>query len=144
VFSWLQGTVCSKMKYKAGYKYQLVEHYERFTDVRPWRMVLTDYLLLDKQGRLSIKCGYAWDGPSGPTFDTPDFMEGSLIHDALYQLIRMGLLPRSVRKEADQELRDICLENGMSRFRAWCVYVAVRLFGAFAASPKSVKRVYGV
>ena len=28
--------------------------------------------------------GYAWDGPSGPTIDTPDAMPASLVHDGLY------------------------------------------------------------
>ena len=75
-----------------------------------------------------IHKGYAWDGPSGPTFDTPNFMLGSLVHDVFYQAMREGLLPASFRKTADLELRRICIEQGMSKFRAWYVYNAVRIF----------------
>ena len=43
---------------------------------------------LNTKGHLIIKRSYAWDGPSGPTIDTKNFMRGSLVHDALYQLMR--------------------------------------------------------
>ena len=86
-------------------------------------------------GMLLISEGYAWDGPSGPTIDTETFMRGSLIHDALYQLLRKGLLPQSSRKKADQILRDVCIEDGMSKIRAWWVYQGVRLGGASSAKP---------
>ncbi len=35
-------------------------------------------------GVLTIRSGYAWDGPGGPAMDTPAAMYGSLSHDALY------------------------------------------------------------
>lgn len=79
---------------------------------------------------LKISNMYAWDGPSGPTIDTESFMRGSLVHDALYQLIREGYLDKKVwRPYADKLLRKICLEDGMSKFRAWYVYHSVRWFG---------------
>lgn len=93
--------------------------------------VNTKYIEL-RNGILLIKQGYAWDGPSGPTWDTPNFMRGSLIHDALYQLMRDGHISRKHRKYADRILREVCLEDGMSRFRARYVYYAVRAFGWMA------------
>ena len=62
--------------------------------------------------------GYGRDGPSGPTLDTRDFIRGSLVHDALYQLMREGLLDHSIHRE-----------DGMTALRAWWVYQGVRLFG---------------
>lgn len=121
------------IKYKGGYKYQLVEGYHTTVEIFPSSMVRHDYISLTPQGFLSIRKGYAWDGPSGPTFDTKSFMRGSLVHDALYQLIGEGLIPMSEREQADKELRRICLEDGMSAARAWWVYHAVRLFGNNAA-----------
>ena len=45
-------------------------------------------------------------GASGPTLDTDDTMElDSLVHDALYQLMREGCLPQSARKAADKLMR---------------------------------------
>lgn len=80
-------------------------------------------------GRLEIFEHYIWDGPSGPAIDTKTFMRGSLVHDALYQLMREGRLDRKHRKYADQLLRKICIEDGMAKWRAWYVYHAVRMFG---------------
>ena len=51
---------------------------------------------------LVIKDGYAWDGASGPTVDTPATMYPALVHDALYQLMRLGIIPTGARKEADK------------------------------------------
>ena len=57
----------------------------------------------------------------------------SLVHDAMYQLMRMGEMSNIYREEADKLLRDICIEDGMWRVRAWWVYRAVRMFGGRAA-----------
>lgn len=121
----------------AKYKYELNEGYIIFlreiefifTDMR---LVETDFLKL-MHGSLVIKKGYAWDGPSGPTIDTKNFMRGSLIHDALYQLIREGVIPKSSRKKADKILYRLCREDGMEWFRAQYVYRAVRMFGGSSA-----------
>lgn len=88
----------------------------------------TEFIWLHR-GVLHLLAGYAWDGPSGPALDTKDFMRASLVHDALYQLMREGHLPMEWRKSADQIMHYICLEDGMLPFRAWYVYQAVRLFG---------------
>lgn len=127
----------SHIEYKAGYKYQLVTDYStRLVFVFPAAPIeLAGVATLDPQGNIRISAGYAWDGPSGPTVDTPDFMRGSLVHDVLYQLMRHELLPHSAKDLADRELRRLCLEDGMSRFRAWYVYWGVRLFADSATRP---------
>ena len=45
------------------------------------------------------------------------------------------------RKSADEELKRICLEDGMSSIRAWWVYGSVRQFGGSAASADNVNPV---
>jgi hypothetical protein len=122
--------------YRGGYKYQLQRTYVVSVPIRPAEAIRTAFIALDVTGELAIKEGYAWDGPSGPTIDTLNFMRGSLVHDALYQLMREKHLDHRVhRKAADQALRDMCLEDGMWRLRAWPVYWAVRWFADFAADP---------
>lgn len=128
--------------YRSGYKYQLVEEYAVGISIAPENNVHTDFIELDVQGKLVIKKGYAWDGPSGPTIDTLNFMRGALVHDALYQLMRNGLIDQEFRDEADEELKRICLEDGMSRLRAWLVHRGVRLGGGPAASPESLKEIH--
>jgi len=95
----------------------------------------TGIVQISRNGRLKIKTGYAWDGPSGPTLDTKNFMRGTLIHDALYQLMREGYIAQHQRKRADEILWEVCREDGMSRARAWWVYQGVRAGGASAARP---------
>ena len=130
-----------KIFYRAGYKYQLAESYSTSVVVCPDEKIETDFIDLDEAGLLTIKAGYAWDGPSGPTRDTKSFMRGSLVHDALYQLMRNNLLPSSCREDADQELHRICIEDGMNRFRAWYVLLGVRKGAGFAAAPKAKKEI---
>ena len=129
------------MRYRKleGYKYDLVGQYAIFIDYGS-NGIFTDYINLFPNGKLVIAKHYAWDGPSGPTIDTKNFMRGSLIHDVLYQLMREELLPRCYRKYADQLLRKICLEDGMSKFRAWYVYHAVRLFAKQSSMPRKNPR----
>jgi len=111
------------IRYQGGYKYQLYEHYEQSTAIIPDTDIGSDishYIQLDTSGYLVITKGYAWDGPSGPTIDTKNFMRGSLVHDALYQLMRQGHLDRDeYRETADDLLRTMCREDGMSAIRAW-------------------------
>jgi hypothetical protein len=130
--------------YRSGYKYQLKTDYSHLFD-RFFPLLTkefeTDFLWLGQSGgfgfrimKLIIKQGYAWDGPSGPTIDTKNFMRGSLVHDALYQLIRLQYLDKNVyRIVADQELYRICREDGMGWPRASMVYYSLRVFGNPAA-----------
>ncbi len=156
------------IRYRSGYKYQLAETYSTSVVICPLSGqrsevggqrsedrgqktdggdretdsgIETDFIDLSAEGLLTIKKGYAWDGPSGPTIDTKSFMRGSLVHDALYQLMRNEYLPAACREDADQELHRICREDGMCRFRAWYVLLGVRKGAGFAASPKAKKKI---
>lgn len=136
------------IEYTAGYKYQLHKDYmvrlplSFFPKELEDKVVNTYLISLDPGGKLTIRRGYAWDGPSGPTIDTPSFMRASLVHDALYQLMRHGHLPRSCRKGADKFLRFMAVEDGMWHWRANCVYNALRWAGRGASLPSAVKRVH--
>ena len=81
-----------------------------------------------KDKRIRIFAEYAWDGASGPTIDTQDTARGSLVHDALYQLIRTYKL-HEMRDEADKEFRHILLTDGVPKWRAELWYNAVKHFG---------------
>lgn len=135
-----QGECSGGIAYKGGYKFQLKADYVIETELRPTQECELDYVGIRKSGLLVVRSGYAWDGPSGPTIATKTFMRGSLVHDALYQLIREGTLDISVfRDPADKLLQKICLEDGMFAFRAWYVYHGVRLFGNPSADPANRK-----
>lgn len=127
------------MRYRKlhGYKYELM----KFVRIRG--VSLPDagnrYIII-WQGTLRILKHYAWDGASGPTWDDKTNMRASLVHDALYQLMRENLLDRKFRKYADQLFRDMCIQDGMGKFRAWYYYQAVRIFGAKTCLPEKNKR----
>lgn len=126
------------------YKYQLMEEYRYETGLSLPQTASTqdDYVVLEQGGTLCVKKGYAWDGPSGPTLDTKNFMRASLVHDALYQLLREGLVPgdedarKAFRKDADMLLRRIVRKDGMNWPRYTWVYAAVRWFGRKATRRK--------
>lgn len=99
------------IKYRKGYKYQLAEEYGVDIPILPPSPIEAEYISLSTSGRLTIKNGYAWDGASGPTIDTPNAMRGPLVHDALYQLIREGFLPMDFRQNADDVLEQLCDED---------------------------------
>lgn len=125
------------MKFRSGYKYQLAEDYTHvlLSQFQQDASVDAEYFRL-ANGVLTIRKGYAWDGPSGPTIDTRDFMRGSLMHDCLYQLIHEGYLDKNVcRPLADLELYDICRQDGMNVMRANWVYYGLRIGGNAAARP---------
>lgn len=131
-----------KIKYRDGYKYQLAEGYSLQLPWKPEKRIDHDFLYIDETGLLVIFPGYAWDGASGPTVDTDSSMRGSLVHDALYQLMREGRIPISCRGMADQLLKDICIEDGMWRWRAHLWWSAVSDFAKGAALPKNNKHIY--
>ena len=122
------------IKYLSGVKYVLSDDYSVQTKLRPPENILTEWVSLGANGMLYIVAGFGWDGASGPTFDTLNSMRGSLVHDALYSLLRMGELDQKWRQAADEELRDICIEDGMSEARADAWFVSVRMFASECAA----------
>lgn len=132
------------IKYKSGYKYQLNETYQIQISIVPDEDIhcVGGYVSLTTEGVLTIKKGYAWDGPSGPTRDTLNFMRGSLVHDALYQLMRNELLSaEKYRDESDRLLQKMCRQDGMNPLRAWLVYWVLRVGGKGATLKKNMKKI---
>jgi hypothetical protein len=128
--------------YKKGYKYQLAEEYSTEIPIKPDNDIESEYIVLSNEGNIIIKKGYAWDGPSGPTIDTLNFMRGSLVHDALYQLMREEMLDNNkYRESADKLLQQMCKADGMNSIRAWWVYQGVRFGGNPAANPANKKSI---
>ncbi len=126
--------------YKGGYKYQLKRDYTLDIPIKPEADITSAFITLSRDGNLFIKSGYAWDGPSGPTLDTQNFMRGSLVHDALYQLMRENELDDAIyRDKADRLLQEHCKEDGMTSIRAWCVYQGVHFCGRPAADPDKAR-----
>ena len=118
------------MKY-SKYKYKFKVE-ETFSIELPFKIpdFVHPYASL-KDGILSVKRGYAWDGASGPIINTRDTLVASLVHDVLYQAMRLNLIKSSKenRMIADKNFFEILKMNGVNSIRRKVWYFAVRLFG---------------
>lgn len=131
-----------RIRYKSGYKHQLHEDYSVNINIVPIQPLICNYIQLNDRGALTISAGYCWDGPSGPLPDTRRNMRASLVHDALYQLMRLGMLDRNLKKiPADKIFMIICVEDGTYVWLAKIYYRGLRWFGEAATLPKNAKQV---
>ena len=67
-------TTIGYIRYRSDYKSQLAEQYKISISIKPNSNIETDFIDLDTDGNLTVKNGYAWDGPSGPVMDTDENM----------------------------------------------------------------------
>jgi hypothetical protein len=115
------------LKYYKGLKYQLAEDLVISIPIFGYN-VSYEFISLTSDGLLTIKKGFCWDGASG-AFDTKTIMKGSCIHDALYLLIRRGLIAKQLKKRCDRIMQNICLDAGMWQFRINYIGKALEEFG---------------
>jgi hypothetical protein len=120
------------LKYRSGYKYQTLErirfnlpeefltHYADTPFIALWDCTMT------------LEAGYAFDGASGPTFDPKCSMRAAALHDACYQLMREGSLPRTLKPLVDDLFHELLIADGMNRFRAWLWHRGVKKCGESA------------
>ena len=135
-------TFSGPMSYTKGYKYQLYDSLSVFIPALvTYGSVTSRYVTLG-DGLLVISRHWAWDGASGPTIDTKSSMRASCVHDAIYYLIRQGLLPPEAKEIADELLHDICLIDEMWHWRADIWYAGVDKLADAAADPKNKRTVY--
>ena len=126
--------------YREGFKYQLSEDAEFWLDFAPPVTIITPFVEFHSNGMMLLRRGYAYDGPSGPTIDDETNMQGAALHDAGYQLIRMGLLDINVYRDTfDRAFKRICQIDGMCDFRAYYYFAGVHNFGTrYAAQQEDV------
>ena len=106
------------IRYREGYKYQLAEDFRIKTPIIG-ESIRHDYFQLYKNGNLLVKKGYAWDGASGPTFDTESSISSSAEHDALCKMLRnLSLDYDKWQDKVNEFFRERCEENGMNPLRA--------------------------
>jgi hypothetical protein len=134
------------IKYIADIKYSIVEEYSFESRIIVKEPIFTYFfdILPKEDGTGSIwnvRPGYAYDGPSGPTVDTPDSMRPALEHDLKYEAIRNGWIGHECRDIADKEFHERCLEDGMNPIRAEAWYLGVHEFADYAADPKNKKKI---
>ena len=130
-----------QLYFSRGYKYWVRKPYHIKLDVIPDEAFDLDFIRMDMKGNLLVRPGYAWDGASGPTWDTLNSMRVSLVHDILYQLIRIGKIDSKYKEYADKVLHDLCTEDGMFKWRADYWRWAVLKFGAGSTRPSAEPKI---
>lgn len=133
--------VREQVHYRGGYKYVSAKaHRHQLMYLRDLPDCEGEFAAI-QGGVLYINLYYAWDGCSGPTWDTDSNTRAGFIHDALYQMIRLGLIPAYRRGDCDKEFREICRQDGMYAFRRAAYYGGVHAFGGSSAIVGNVKPV---
>ena len=137
----LEIEMSSFIEYRSGYKYQLASDYALVINIIPDENKVSEFIHLDTTGKLTVKNGYAWDGTSGPVIDSDQNMRASLVHDALYQLMRQSLISQDNKKKADKVFRRLCKEDGVSGFVAQIYYLGLKIGGKRSTKPKNTKNI---
>jgi len=126
------------IKYKKGFKYILKQELSLECEIIPIDIIIDAEFVHLTCERLTIMKGYAWDGASGPTIDTANTIFPSLVHDALYQLMREGYLdPDIYRMSADKLFLELLEREGMSYIRRTIWFKMIRKFGSKFAEIKN-------
>ena len=115
--------------YRKGFKYQLTQVCIFQSSVYPPRNIITPFYEIHSNGIIIAKIGYAYDGASGPTFDSRCSMRPALGHDVVYQAMREGLLDWHFKTAIDDNFYEWLIEDGMWKWRAQRWYDAVSKFG---------------
>jgi hypothetical protein len=125
-----------KWRKKKYYKFELMGD-EVFSMLEFSSVEYSNGFIRLKDGELRIKKYYAWDGSSVPLkkfykwlWDSDKHCkEASLIHDSLYQVIRVLGLSEDYRKMADDIYLRKLLVTKMPDWQANMRYKALRKFG---------------
>ena len=105
-----------------------------------------EFISLDNEGLLAIREDYSWNGMTW-FWDTNEIMFPTLVHDALYQLMRIDygnfsnenrIEDRSkFRKDADKLFYRHCRQNRVNCVKALICYIGVWVAGScFSKVPK--------
>ena len=97
------------------------------TKLRPPQDVGNEYMQLTRDGVMTLREGYVFDGITGG-LDTRASMRTAAKHDGGCQLIEEGLLPWSFRKPNDHELLTTLVEDRIWIWWAMARYRVVRVW----------------
>ena len=129
------------MKYREviHYKYELMEAFTIKVDLPDTPQRSIDEFVFVRDGDLILSKYYAWDGSTIPMkglfgiigWNSDKFCKiASLVHDALYQLMKAELLDRKYKDYADRFYQFLCKEGGMPDWQANLRYWALKNFGS--------------
>lgn len=130
------------MQYQKVQGFRVYKTWEYQTKIATDRIIRTYYIDLIK-GLLVMKKGFCYEGSApGPKWVLKALgilgkksKRGYCAHDAIYDLIRNGLLEPFWKKFADDLMHEIHLKDRMVKPAAKFVYKSVTTFADFAIDP---------
>ena len=122
-----------KIKYRklTAYKYEVMETVELCLPELDNHYYIEDTYFALNSRILTVRKNYVWNG-ANVIPDHDEVMVASLAHDVLYQAIREGYLPKETKAVADLILYRLCIEAGLPKWRAWIIYMGVKIGGGSA------------
>jgi hypothetical protein len=120
--------------YLAGLKYRLDEPYRLKVQLDSPNMVCRHVSYTD--GELLIDREFVWDGMTGMVYNEDAVIRGSLVHDAIYHLMRECNMKASNEKIADELLYKIVVEDGVSWLYAQFIWYYVKYLGKYGRDPR--------
>lgn len=128
--------------HKGKAKYQLVEDYVIDIEFSQAVDIEANLVKLSANGTLTVGTGFAWDGVTGLAFDTRNFMRASLVHDALYHLLRQTGTNPKLHEKADELFLTIAKIDGVHPLRARIHYTNLYLARIIGLTPGKKKSGY--
>lgn len=122
-------------------KYLVAKPYNAIAPFKPESTIKTSFCEFLPTGEFTIYAGFLFSA-SFPAINTFESRRAACVHDAMYELMKKGLLPRSYRQAVDQYFYDNLREDGMNILRAWYWHKAVRIGGDNALDSPSPKIQY--
>lgn len=121
------------MKYSEGYKYVTrSDGCYQCKFIAPGRfIILRTYsgrilATLSETGLLVWGEFYAWNGANFPAPELKSSRRGTLVHDILYQMMRLGLIDRLIWwHPANKELQNCMIEDGAFKATAYLYFKGV-------------------
>lgn len=113
--------------HKGKSRYQLADDYVIDIGFPHSTGLRADYVDLSTDGVLSIERGFTWDGVTGLAFNTRNFARASLVHDAIFHLMREVGRDPELHEKADDLFRTIALDDGVHVIRVNVHCTSLRL-----------------
>jgi len=129
-----------RIQYLAGIKYRLDKPYRLKVKLNSDNIVCRHVSYTD--GELLIDREFVWDGVTGMWINESAAMRGSLVHDAIYHLIRECGIDDSNAKIADDLLYQFSREDGVSWTLAQIMHYTTKYLGPYGRDPKFNQRAH--
>ena len=107
-----------------GRNWRVLEDFSYQTSIKSAETITSDFFIFHGNGRIDVLKGFCWDGPTGG-LDTPNTMLASLLHDIGCIMRERGQLTDEQIDQFDDLYYTICVEEGMTKFRAGIQFAAI-------------------